>query len=102
MISKTEVDSALNASQRSKLILNKKHEWSFLDEYTFTDFKKDSSSPSSTCQAEGIVRDGKKTSTARLYITQHDDLKKFSACLYKLDQNGNARSMIGIISLEVL
>lgn len=102
MISKTEVNNALNASWRSELILNEEHEWSFLDEYTFTDFKKDSSSPSSTCQAKGIVRDGKKTSAARLYITQHDDLKRFSACLYKLDQNGNTRSMIDITSLEVL
>lgn len=101
MISKTEVAAALKMSSKQSIVLNGSRQWSFLDEYTFTEFKKDANSPSFSCEAEGIVIEDGKSNAARLAITEHKDLKACSAALYYLDAHGEVVRMVDVTKMEI-
>lgn len=98
-----EVGGILDASWRDKIILNNKYKWEFLDEYTFTDFKKDNNCPTFTSRALGNALYDDEWCEAMLTVTKSKSAPT-SVALYlhssKYDKKCYWNSMISIVSAE--
>lgn len=102
MITQDEKELLATATRDSQFLLNGHCKWSFLDEYLFTEMLKDNNSPSSTMHADGNVSDNGARFAAQLYVTWHEDLKKWSSCLCILDDAKRVIKSLDVFSIEKL
>lgn len=95
-------EDLLKTNHKKKFIINKKYHWIFLDEYTFSIFKKECNSPSYFSEADGNVSFEGNNKIAKIVIFKHDDLNILSGSLYlkKSMSNKEWKSMVNITSIE--
>ena len=101
MISEQLATKTLKAVSSREFILNQKWKWRFLDEYAFSDPKKDPNCPSYVSTAIGLAgsNDGKHYS-AEWCISKHTDLKAWSSALYLIGDDNKIFTMIDVLSIE--
>ena len=104
MITLDEKNTIMQAASKKKFLLNGHIQWSFADDYhlVFAKMIPDINCPMKTIKLVGTATLENCKCNARLFISHHEDLQKWSSILCLLDCNDNVMKSFNVISIQEL